>query len=166
MGNARGTQPSQQHQCLDPNQLEFWSFSWHEIGVYDLPASIDYVLHLTKSKKLNYVGYSQGTTSFFVMASMRPDYNNKIIEANLMAPVAFLKGNRNKLFNAIAFIYDRFKVFLEKHNFFMLRITNEWLMRVADVFCSNVKDRTPLVCKVILAALSSNQINCVSAHFF
>lgn len=68
----------------------FWQFSWHEIGFYDLPASIDYVLQTTGKPKLHYVGHSQGTTAFFVMASERPEYNEKIVTMHALAPVAFM----------------------------------------------------------------------------
>ena len=43
-------------------------FRWHEIGMYDVPASVDYVLKTTGKSKLNYIGHSMGTTAFFVMA--------------------------------------------------------------------------------------------------
>ncbi|CAK1584939.1 unnamed protein product [Parnassius mnemosyne] len=90
MGNSRGNKHSRQHLVLDPSQSAFWDFSWHEIGYYDLPAMIDYVLQATKTNKLKYVGHSQGTTSFFVMASERPEYNSKISIMVSLAPVAFL----------------------------------------------------------------------------
>lgn len=70
LGNARGTEPSREHVRLRPNgifQKKYWEFSWHEIGMYDLPAIVDHILDTTHQKKLNYVGFSQGTTSFFVM---------------------------------------------------------------------------------------------------
>lgn len=60
MGNARGTEASREHVLLDPKEKEFWSFSWHEIGYYDLPACIDHILNATNHEKLFYIGYSQG----------------------------------------------------------------------------------------------------------
>lgn len=62
-------------------------FSYHDFGVSDLPAIIDYVLKTTNKKKMPYVGFSEGTTQFFVMASERPEYNAKISQANFWAPV-------------------------------------------------------------------------------
>lgn len=63
IGNARGSEPSREHTNLDPNgrdQAKYWAFSWNEIGFFDLPSSIDYILNETKFKKLNYIGFSQG----------------------------------------------------------------------------------------------------------
>jgi len=52
---------------------------------------IDGVLEKTGYQKLSYFGHSQGTTSFFVMASSRPQYNSKIHLMSALAPVAFMK---------------------------------------------------------------------------
>lgn len=91
LGNARGSKHSMKHKTLSPESGEFWNFSWHEIGFYDLSAMIDYVLHETRATKLFYAGHSQGTTSLFVLLSTRPQYNKKVIQAHLMAPSAFRK---------------------------------------------------------------------------
>lgn len=91
LGNARGNKFSSTHRTYSSTSKEFWSFSWHEIGFYDLSAMIDYMLRETKAKKAFYAGHSQGTTAFLVLLSTRPEYNDKIIQAHLMAPSAFRK---------------------------------------------------------------------------
>lgn len=63
---------------------------------------IDYILKTTGAAKLHYVGHSQGTTSFFVMGAMRPEYNDKIISMHALAPIAYLAHNENLLLTAIA----------------------------------------------------------------
>lgn len=78
LGNARGTEYSRNHTTLSPENVDFWKFSWHEIGYYDLPAMIDYSLKTAKQAKLVYIGHSQGVTSAMVMLSARPEYNKKI----------------------------------------------------------------------------------------
>jgi pimeloyl-ACP methyl ester carboxylesterase len=89
LGNARGNKYSTSHRNLSTLSKEYWNFSWHEIGIYDLPAMIDFMLEETKASKAFYVGHSQGTTSLFVLLSTRPEYNDKIIQAHLMSPVVF-----------------------------------------------------------------------------
>lgn len=165
LGNARGTEPSREHLYLSPNgphQKEYWSFSWHQIGIYDLPASIDYILNATKFEKLNYVGFSQGTTSFFVLTSIRPEYNNKIVEANLVAPVALLKGNNNQLYNTIAHFYKPLKKVFEIFHIYKLTVNNKLLLKIAETACKNTVHSTPFACKLVLSVLDSSQINCVS----
>ncbi|CAG9784621.1 unnamed protein product [Diatraea saccharalis] len=102
MGNARGNTYSRNHVILGPSSSAFWKFSWHEIGYYDLPAMIDYILKETGVPKIHYIGFSQGTTAFWVMTSTRPEYNDKIIAMQALAPVAFLSNVRSPLVKAIA----------------------------------------------------------------
>lgn len=89
MGNARGNKHSTKHKKYSFDSKEYWTFSWHEIGFFDLPAMLDYVLKCTENSKLFYVGHSQGTTSLLVLLSSRPEYNEKIIQGHLMAVSAF-----------------------------------------------------------------------------
>lgn len=100
MGNARGNYYSRKHLSLNPDGIfntRFWEFSWDEIGNVDLPTMIDYALGHSGEPRLHYIGHSQGTTVFFVMGSLRPDYNAKIISMHALAPVAFMANNRNPL---------------------------------------------------------------------
>ncbi|XP_039148048.1 lipase 3 isoform X2 [Drosophila simulans] len=91
LANARGTTHSRGHRTLQTSDARFWQFSWHEIGIYDLPAIVDYVLARTNRRQLHYVGHSQGTTVLLVLLSQRPEYNARFANAALMAPVAFLQ---------------------------------------------------------------------------
>jgi len=63
---------------------------WFEHGTIDLPTIIDYILRKTKHRQVWYSGHSMGTTMFFVMASMRPEYNKKIRHMFALAPVAYM----------------------------------------------------------------------------
>lgn len=165
LGNARGTEPSREHVRLRPNglfQKAYWSFSWHQIGVYDLPAVIDHILDTTKQKQLNYIGFSQGTTSFLVMASSRPDYNDKIHDAHLLAPVANLKDQRNVLFTALAKYYIPVKTSLAALRTYKLTLNNQVVSAIAEGACKRTQHSTPFACKLIMSILGSSQINCVS----
>ncbi|XP_013172126.1 PREDICTED: lipase 3-like [Papilio xuthus] len=105
MGNARGNYYSRRHVRLNPNSIlsnAFWEFSWDEIGNIDLPTMINYALNHTGQKKLHYVGHSQGTTAFFVMGSLKPEFNNKILSMHAFGPVAYMAHNRSPLLNAIS----------------------------------------------------------------
>jgi lysosomal acid lipase/cholesteryl ester hydrolase len=95
MGNSRGNRYSTSHISMFPDTQAFWDFSFHEIGMYDLPAMIDYALLQTGQSKLHYVGHSQGTTAFWVMASMRPSYNTKMLSMQALAPAAYMHHTRS-----------------------------------------------------------------------
>ncbi|XP_030749375.1 lipase 1-like isoform X2 [Sitophilus oryzae] len=45
--NDRGNTQSRNHTTLSPHDRDFWDFSWHEIGVIDLPETIDLILKTT-----------------------------------------------------------------------------------------------------------------------
>ncbi|XP_053691993.1 lipase 3-like [Sabethes cyaneus] len=90
MGNNRGTTYSKEHQSLHVDSKEFWQFSFHELGLYDLAAMVDYVLGQTHRKQLNYIGHSQGSTQFLVLNSLLPQYNAKFASVHLSSPVSFI----------------------------------------------------------------------------
>ncbi|XP_067629584.1 lipase 3-like [Eurosta solidaginis] len=92
LGNARGNIYSRNHSTIWIKHPKFWKFSWHEIGTIDIPETIDYVLHRTGEKAIHYVGHSQGSTAYFVMLSIRPEYNAKIKTGHALAPAVFM-GN-------------------------------------------------------------------------
>lgn len=95
LGNFRGNTHSRNHQYLSPDKKAFWDFSWHELGQFDLPEMIDYVLIKTNQTQLHFVGHSQGTTAFFVMSSLRKEMNAKIKSIHALAPVAFSSNLRS-----------------------------------------------------------------------
>jgi lysosomal acid lipase/cholesteryl ester hydrolase len=64
------------------------------MGVYDLTAEIDYILKNTSEKQIHYVGHSMGSTMFYVLMSVKPEYNTKIRHMVALAPVAFLKNTK------------------------------------------------------------------------
>ncbi|XP_045505343.1 gastric triacylglycerol lipase-like [Colias croceus] len=89
VGNQRGNYYARRHLHYNPDKHpQFWDFSVDEIGLYDIPATIDYVLNYTGLQKLNYIGYSQGSGTFFVMCSERPGYCDKVNLLIGLAPAA------------------------------------------------------------------------------
>ncbi|CAH2007946.1 unnamed protein product [Acanthoscelides obtectus] len=103
MGNLRGNRYSRNHTTLNPDKdAEFWHFSWHEMGETDLPTMIDYVLEHTGADGVYYVGHSQGTTTFFVMGSVKPEYNRKIKAHVSLAPIVFMNHMTSPLLKMVA----------------------------------------------------------------
>ncbi|XP_063386017.1 lipase 3-like [Cydia fagiglandana] len=102
MGNARGNKYSRRHVSKHPAQPDFWQFSNDEIALHDLPAMIDYALNTTQQEKMYYVGFSEGTTTFFALASSRPEYNDKIIMMHALSPMVYMSHTRSPLLKMIA----------------------------------------------------------------
>ncbi|CAB0033917.1 unnamed protein product [Trichogramma brassicae] len=108
MSNNRGTGLARAHVSLDPDyDAEYWNFSWHEMGVYDHPANIDYILNATGKEAVIYIGHSMGTTSSYVLLSTRPEYNDKVALAISLAPVAYWYQPLHPIVNALKPLVNR-----------------------------------------------------------
>lgn len=89
--NSRGSTYSMNHTRLNARlDWRYWDFSFHEIGLYDLPAQIDYILQLRHRKSLGFVGHSQGNLAMFVLQSLQPQWADKVKPFVAMAPIAFI----------------------------------------------------------------------------
>ncbi|XP_075230312.1 lipase 3-like [Lycorma delicatula] len=89
LGDQRGSVNSRANIKYGPHDERFWDFSFHESGMYDLPAFIDKILLITKASQITFIGHSMGTTVFLVMASMRPEYAERVKLSILLAPICF-----------------------------------------------------------------------------
>lgn len=165
LGNARGTEYSQEHISLSPEELKYWLFEWHQIGVYDLPACIDYILNVTNHDQLNYVGFSQGTSTFLVMATERSEYNGKIIAANLLAPVAFMDGVTNPLFKVIEKYFTVTKEAFMNLRVYKTLLNYDLVSKIPEVACKLQNNSTVYGCNLILRPLDLANIDCVSFFY-
>ncbi|XP_017040986.1 lipase 3-like [Drosophila ficusphila] len=102
LANCRGTRYSKERNPKIPDLHKYWDFSWHEIGMEDLPVIIDYILDKTNHSALHFVGYSQGATTLMVLLSMRPEYNEKIKTAQLLAPTVFMRQSLNLIYKPLS----------------------------------------------------------------
>lgn len=67
------------------------SVSFHEMGIYDLPAAISYITNMRFQPIHMYIGHSMGTTAFYIMASECPQITQMVEGMISLAPVAFLQ---------------------------------------------------------------------------
>lgn len=145
LGNNRGNTYSRNHILMLPQSRHFWNFSYHELGIYDVPATIDYILHQTNCEQLFYIGHSQGTTQFWVAMSQKPDYNAKIKLMIGLAPVAFTGNIRGPITKLAKLTY--LGVWMgETFGYPELRSRSVWGKFVSSVLCQD----TMLFCNNIL----------------
>ncbi|KAJ6651502.1 hypothetical protein lerEdw1_020899 [Lerista edwardsae] len=76
--NCRGTTWSRRHQTLSIEDADFWNFSFHEMGIYDVPATICFILEKTQQDGLYYIGHSQGATIGIIAFSLMPQLGEKV----------------------------------------------------------------------------------------
>ena len=96
----------------------FYFFRWEELGQYDLPNSIDYILRVTGQEKVSYVGYSLGCAIFYVAANLRPELNDKIEVMIGLAPTSTVQVLDNA-FKLVAPLSNLLKVIQHEILFFL-----------------------------------------------
>nr|CAH8870508.1 unnamed protein product [Trichobilharzia regenti] len=89
LGNSRGSTYSKKHQRFDSSQAEFWDFTWQEMSNYDFPATIQYILSITKVERLTYVGFSQGSLIAMTALDAFPELQQYINLFVAFGPVGY-----------------------------------------------------------------------------
>lgn len=107
MCNSRGSTYSLNHTHYDYRyDWRYWDFSFHEMALFDLPATINYILELRQRQSLSFIGHSQGNLIMFILQSIHPEYASKVKPFIAMAPIAFIPnvyfGAMNVLIRAIS----------------------------------------------------------------
>ncbi|KAF2885018.1 hypothetical protein ILUMI_21134 [Ignelater luminosus] len=96
--NVRGSVYSKKHLTMNPDlDPKFWAFSWHEVGLYDLPTAFELIRNVTKRERFCYIGVSEGTTYLYVLTSLKPEYNRNITIAIDLGPIVHLIPTNNTL---------------------------------------------------------------------
>lgn len=108
LGNNRGNKYSRSHLKYNPDKdKEFWQYSFHEMGLHDIPAIINHIKKETKSnRKITYIGHSQGTSQIFAGLILIPDFYRENLNGLIgLGPVTNL-GNVNSTLLKILVDFD------------------------------------------------------------
>ncbi|XP_019870012.2 lipase 3 [Aethina tumida] len=107
LGNARGNTYSKAHVSLPTDSAEFWNFSFHEMAIYDLPASLSYVSNVTRQGgDIIYIGHSMGTTMYFIFSSLMPEAARDVKVMVALAPVAYMTHIKTPIRYLSPFVND------------------------------------------------------------
>ncbi|OXB74196.1 UNVERIFIED_CONTAM: hypothetical protein H355_014579 [Colinus virginianus] len=87
LGNSRGNTWSLKHKTLKPSQKEFWQFSFDEMGKYDIPAELYFIMNKTRQKDVFYIGHSEGTAAGFIAFSTYPELAKRVKVFFALGPV-------------------------------------------------------------------------------
>ena len=96
VSNNRGTKNSMRHASVDPvgDAKTFFDFSFAEIGLYDIPANLNFVREKSGALPVTYIGFGDGATALLYGASrteMGVYIRQMVKDAILLAPCVSLE---------------------------------------------------------------------------
>ncbi|XP_022910211.1 lipase 3-like [Onthophagus taurus] len=161
LGNARGTTYSRNHTTLNPDEKDFWMFSWHEIGYYDIAAKVDYILEKNGQDKVFYIGHSQGTTVSYVLLADRPEYNDKMRLVVSLGPAAYMSSMINIFFKVAAMVLDDLVTIIEGLGWYELLSYNETMSHTITELCAEGADYQEICASLLFMICGYNlpQVN-------
>ncbi|XP_073960785.1 gastric triacylglycerol lipase-like [Choristoneura fumiferana] len=161
-GNVRGNSNSLRHTSLNPDKdLEFWKFSFDDMGLYDIPAMVDYVLEQTSAKKLIYIGFSQGGGTFFIMNSEKPEYAEKIGLFIGLSPSTRNLYSKSLVFRGLSEGVQTFRAELETVGIWEIGRRGSLATGALNVLCQN-KLVAAILCEAITSALDAPHLESVT----
>ncbi len=101
------------HTTLSVEDSRFWDFDYDEMGKFDLPAQIDYIINITGHSKITYVGHSMGGTQMVTGMTMNPEYFSSKINLFVgLGPASRLKYTKSTYVKNVASFFMMFKTII------------------------------------------------------
>lgn len=102
LGNNRGNKYSRKHLRLSSSLKEFWNFSLDEFALYDIPDTIMYLHgYYAGTKRITYVGFSQGCSQLFASLSLKPHLNQYLDLFIALSPAIVPQDLHHPLFKSL-----------------------------------------------------------------
>uniref|UniRef100_A0A669QBZ1 Lipase n=1 Tax=Phasianus colchicus TaxID=9054 RepID=A0A669QBZ1_PHACC len=155
IGNSRGNSWSRKHKEFEFHSEKYSSYSFHEMAMYDLPATINYILQKTGQEQLYYVAYSQGTTTGFIAFSSIPELDRKIKMFFALAPITTSSNMKSPLVRVFdlpegrTVVFDKDEILRQVTSRLFpatqrINVSNGFLQSRIDVYLSHYPDSTSL----------------------
>lgn len=92
LSNRRGSLNGKVHRDYEKTDEQFWNFTFHECGFYDIKAEINLIAdENTSHKKIILLGFSMGSTETYIYAMLRKKHaNNHLAGIISISPIAFM----------------------------------------------------------------------------
>lgn len=72
LGNNRGSIYSS-HVNYTEADAEYWNFTFADMGKYDVPALVDYIIDVTGHSQITYFGFARGNQQMWYALATDPD---------------------------------------------------------------------------------------------
>ncbi|XP_061491390.1 lipase member M-like isoform X2 [Rhineura floridana] len=155
--NNRGTTWSRRHKNLSVDQEEFWNFSFHEMGIYDIPATINFILQKTQQDGLYYIGHSQGGAIGLVAFSSMPQLAEKVKLFMGLAPAYTIVDTKGPLKVILSLPEETIRHIWGKKEFCVL---NNSMKKISANLCSfPVQDKICLQIVSLIAGCNEKNLN-------
>uniref|UniRef100_A0A6T5UG70 Partial AB-hydrolase lipase domain-containing protein n=1 Tax=Lankesteria abbotti TaxID=340204 RepID=A0A6T5UG70_9APIC len=129
LGNNRGNKYSWRHRDYKRNDTRYWDFSIDEFSHFDVPASVDKVLAVTRWQSLIYIGFSNGTAQMFAALATQKDLNRKLSVFVSLAPACKLQSLNPDAEHSLALFYP---LICSSRTFFYLIFGKNIILSAAD----------------------------------
>ncbi|KAL0883487.1 hypothetical protein ABMA27_016855 [Loxostege sticticalis] len=165
--NVRGNIYSRRHETLSPDKdkHKFWDFSFHEMGTYDLPATIDFILEKTGKENLSAIGHSMGTSIAYILGSTRPEYNQKISVFISLAPIAYLT-HVSPAVKATVKLWPAIKLFFQSLGYEEVLQNNSTATELIQFICTQGELSYDICWKGVASALAGDDPEEMEEQFF
>ncbi|XP_076816761.1 gastric triacylglycerol lipase-like [Clavelina lepadiformis] len=134
LGNVRGNVYSKKHEYYSPDELKFWAWSFDEMGQYDIPAMVEYIINTTGHPKINYIGHSQGATSMLAAGMHKKGFNAKINKFIALAPAGLVPNMKSPM-HYLTYIAGNIKMLYSLFGDGEFLPHTGWLSAVAKIIC-------------------------------
>ncbi|EPY49509.1 triglyceride lipase-cholesterol esterase [Schizosaccharomyces cryophilus OY26] len=101
LGNLRGNKYSKKNVKYGSENREFWDFTLDSIAIFDIPATVRYILSVNKSDSVGIVGFSQGAIMAFAALSIDTELRKSVRTFIALSPAIFPKKYSSKTVNSI-----------------------------------------------------------------
>ncbi|CAG9853675.1 unnamed protein product [Phyllotreta striolata] len=145
--NFRGSTFSGKHVNPSISEKKYWNFSFHELGVYDIPAIVEKVAKITLRNDIVFLGHSMGSTTSLIYPSMKPKHAEKYIKGFIYtAPVAHFDHTKGAV-SAVLPFYGLIKNLLESFRVYAIGTLPKLQSFVTGLTCGNYPNI--LICQIV-----------------